>query len=190
MELVTMSELFNTLKNVSFKNFRSGFNKNLNLVKSFNFQASITDKAKFLNEARIPLLAIIFIASTSYWVMKFIQMPSSTLDHNTHQTLVISEDQKLNQSKSLFGNIQLSTQNILLRGIVITSNVINQPLDGYAIFEINGKPSAAISIGDVIGNGLKLKSIKQDSVIMSYLDQDIEYPLASSKSEASIKASK
>jgi hypothetical protein len=185
-----MSELFKTLKHVSFKNFRSGFHKNLNLIPSFNFQFSITDKAKFINESRLPILVIIFIASTSYWVIKFIQMPSPILDHNVYQTLVISDDKKLNQSKSLFGNIQLSTQNILLRGIVVTSNTVNQPLDGYALFEINGKPSSAISIGDIIGNGLKLKSIKQDSVIMSYLDQDIEYPLATSKSQASMKVSK
>lgn len=185
-----MRELFKTLKYVSFTNFRSGFKKNLNLIQSFNFKNSITDKTKFFNEVRFPILAIIFIASTSYWVIKFIQMPSPILDHNAHQTLVMSDDKKINQSKSLFGNIQLSTQNILLRGIVVTSNAINKPLDGYALFEIDGKPSSAISIGDIIGNGLKLKSIKQDSVIMSYLDQDIEYPLVASKSQAGIKASK
>lgn len=183
-----MSELLKALKNISFTNLESRLQQHLGRIQSLNYQSSFTDKVKLFNESCLPILAIIFIASTSYWMMKFLQIPSPILDHNVHQTLVISDDQKLNQSKSLFGNIQLSTQNLLLRGIIITSNSPNQAIDGYAIFEINGKPSAAISIGDSIGNGLKLKSIRQDSVIMSYLDQDIEYPLMSNKSQAPVKA--
>lgn len=182
-----MSELLKALKNVSFTNLESRFKQHLGRIQSFDYQTVLTEKSKLLNESRLPILAIIFVASTSYWVMKFSQMPSPFLDKHAHQTLVISDDQKINQSKSLFGNIQLSTQNLLLRGIVITSNSANQAIDGYAIFEINGKPSAAISIGDSIGNGLKLKSIRQESVIMSYLDQDIEYPLISTKTQAPVK---
>ena len=182
-----MSELFKALKNISFTNFESRFKQHLDRIQSFDYQISLTEKSQLLKESALPILAIIFIASTSYWVMKFSQLPSPILDKQLHETLVISDDQKINQSKSLFGNIQLSTQNLFLRGIVITSNTMKQPLDGYAIFEINGIPSAAISIGDVIGNGLKLKSIRQESVIMSYLDQDIEYPLIS-KSQTAAKA--
>lgn len=182
-----MSELLKSLKNISFTNFESRFKQHLDRIQSFDYQTAFTEKTKLLNKSRLPILTIIFIASASYWVMKFSQMSSPLLDKHVYQTLVISDDQKINQSKSLFGNIQLSTQNLLLRGIVITSNSANQAIDGYAIFEINGKPSAAISIGDIIGNGLKLKSIRQDSVLMSYLDQDIEYPLMSSKSQAPVK---
>lgn len=177
MEHHKVSELLKFIKKFSFEK--------INQIQSANFSISIHNSSRSINQFLVPSLAVALFATATYWGMKVLQIPSFTMDKEIHQTLSISDDQRFNQSKSLFGDIQLATQNILLRGIVITSDESKSTLDGFAIFEINGKSSNAISIGETVGNGITLKNIRQDSVIVSYLGRDIEYPLITFKANQS-----
>lgn len=176
-----MSELLQFIKQFSFAKFQSGFKEKIRQIQSTNNSMSLRNSSRSINRLLAPSLVIAMFATFTYLGMKVLQNPSFIMDKEIHQTLSISDDQKFDQSKSLFGDIQLATQNVLLRGIVITSDSSKALLDGFAIFEINGKSSNAISIGETVGNGITLKSIRQDSVIVSYLGQEIEYPLTISK---------
>lgn len=166
-----MSELLQFIKQFSFAK-----------LESINNSMSLSNSSRSINRFLAPSLVIAIFATLTFLGMKVLQTPSLIMNKELHQILLIPDDQKLNQSKSLFGDIQLATQNVLLRGIVITSDSSKTLLDGFAIFEINGKSSNAISIGETVGNGITLKSIRHDSVTVSYLGQEIEYPLTISKS--------
>lgn len=177
-----MSELLKLIKQLSFSKFSQS--------QSTDFSFALQNNFRTFNQFLVPILVIALFATITYWGMKVLQISSFTIDKEIHQTLSTSDEQRFNQSKSLFGDIQLATQNILLRGIVITSDKSKSTLDGFAIFEINGKSSNAISIGETVGNGITLKSINQDSAIVSYLGRDIEYPLITTKANQNRASSK
>ena len=71
-------------------------------------------------------------------------------------------------------------QTIFLRGVVATGKNANGSLDGFAIFEIDGKPTNAISIGESLGKGLTLQSIGDESATLLYQGQKLEFRLSNS----------
>lgn len=56
--------------------------------------------------------------------------------------------------------------------------------DGFAIFEIDGKPTNAISVGETIGKGLNLQSIGDEQATLLYQGQKLNFKLNKSKDKA------
>ena len=82
------------------------------------------------------------------------------------------------------------TENIYLRGVVITSKNKDGSLGGFAIFEIDGKPTNAISVGEGLGKGLTLQSIGDESATLLYQGQKLDFKLSKAGSDKSDKINK
>ena len=80
--------------------------------------------------------------------------PPSPAASGIHKGLTLYTNQDSSNAYGLFGSKPLVTDNILLRGVVVTSKSKGGALDGFAIFEIDGKPTNAISVGETLGKGL------------------------------------
>jgi len=130
-------------------------------------------------------MAITAMALT-YWLLQWWQLPSvpstapsstssSSNKNNAGVTLYANQDSTA--AYDLFGSKPLSTDTIFLRGVVATGKNANGSLDGFAIFEIDGKPTNAISIGESLGKGLTLLSIGDESAILLYQGQKLEFKL-------------
>ena len=125
-------------------------------------------------------LAITAMALT-YWFMQWGQLPSvpsiaAGSKNSAGVTLYTNQDSAA--AYNLFGTKPLSTDTIFLRGVVATGKNANGSLDGFAIFEIDGKPTNAISIGESLGKGLSLQSIGDESASLLYQGQTLEFKLS------------
>ncbi|MBU3619626.1 hypothetical protein [Polynucleobacter sp. JS-Fieb-80-E5] len=92
------------------------------------------------------------------------------------QTLYSNQDAAAGYA--LFGSKPLVTENIYLRGVVATSKNSDGTLNGFAIFEIDGKPTNAISVGETIGKGLSLQSIGDEQATLLYEGQKLNFKLS------------
>ena len=130
-------------------------------------------------------MAITAMALT-YWLLQWWQLPSVPFivsssapspgnKNNSGITLYANQDSTA--AYDLFGSKPLSTDTIYLRGVVATGKNANGSLDGFAIFEIDGKPTNAISIGESIGKGLILQSINDESATLLYQGRKLELKL-------------
>ena len=81
--------------------------------------------------------------------MKIIQIPGTPAQpaNGISKGMALYSNQDANTAYALFGSKPLATENIFLRGVVATSKNPDGSLDGFAIFEIDGKPTNAISVG-------------------------------------------
>ena len=98
------------------------------------------------------------------------------------QTLYSNQD--ATSGYALFGSKPLVTENIYLRGVVATSKNPDGSLDGFAIFEVDGKPTNAISVGETMGKGLSLQSIGDESATLLYQGQKLSFKLNKSKDKS------
>jgi hypothetical protein len=116
----------------------------------------------------------------TYWLMQIAQIPvppsQPTTSINKGVTLYTNQDGS--NAYDLFGSKPLVTDNIYLRGVVVTSKNKGGTLDGFAIFEIDGKPTNAISVGESLGKGLNLQSIGDESATLLYQGQKLEFKLS------------
>jgi len=126
------------------------------------------------------LLMIATAACFSYWILKIAQIPSVPAAPAAAiakgMTLYSNQDGTI--AYGLFGSKPLVTDNIFLRGVVITSKGADGRLDGFAIFEIDGKPTNAISVGENLGKGLTLQSIGDESASLLYEGQKLDFKLS------------
>lgn len=131
-------------------------------------------------------MAITAMALT-YWVLQWWQLPSvpsiapsssSSIAHKSNPGVTLYSNQDNTGAYDLFGNKPLSTDTIFLRGVVATGKNANGSLDGFAIFEVDGKPTNAISIGESLGKGLSLQSIGDESATLLYQGQKLEFKLS------------
>lgn len=60
---------------------------------------------------------------------------------------------------------------------MITSKNPDGSPDGFAIFEIDGKPTNAISVGESIGKGLSLQSIGDETATLLYQGKKLNFKL-------------
>ena len=128
----------------------------------------------------------------TYWVLQWWQLPSvpslSSAPSNTSSSnpsirtknpgITLYANQDSTAAYDLFGSKSLSTDTIFLRGVVATGKNANGSLDGFAIFEVDGKPTNAISIGESLGKGLTLQSIGDESATLLYQGQKLEFKLS------------
>lgn len=138
------------------------------------------------------LLMLACAVSVTYWVMRITQIPGTPSGpaNGINKGLTLYSNQDASAAYGLFGNKPLVTENIYLRGVVVTSKNKDGTLDGFAIFEIDGKPTNAISVGESIGKGLSLYSIGDESATLLYQGQNLDFKLnkaGSDKGNKSIK---
>ena len=134
-------------------------------------------------------MAITAMALT-YWILQWWQLPSvpsapsigsSSNPSNSNKNnpgITLYANQDSTAAYDLFGNKPVSTDTIFLRGVVATGKNANGALDGFAIFEMDGKPTNAISIGESLGKGLTLQSIGDESAALLYQGQKLEFKLS------------
>ena len=130
--------------------------------------------------------------SATYWLMRVIQIPgipkqasngitngaTNGVTNSTAKGLTLYSNQDASAAYGLFGSKPLVTENIYLRGVVATSKNPDGTLDGFAIFEIDGKPTNAISVGETIGKGLSLQSIGDEQATLLYQGQKLSFKLS------------
>ena len=137
-------------------------------------------------------MAITAMALT-YWVLQWWQLPSvpslssapsiapsanPSIRTKNNSGITLYANQDSTAAYDLFGSKPLSTDTIFLRGVVATGKNANGVLDGFAIFEIDGKPTNAISIGESLGRGLSLQSIGDERATLLYQGQKLEFKLS------------
>jgi len=137
-------------------------------------------------------MAITAMALT-YWLLQWWQLPSvpaapsiaaiapsstPSSGNKSPAGVTLYANQDSTAAYDLFGNKPLTTDTIFLRGVVATGKDANGSLDGFAIFEIDGKPTNAISIGESMGKGLTLQSIGDESATLLYQGQKLEFKLS------------
>ena len=125
--------------------------------------------------------------TASFWIMKIAQIPGTPSQpaNGISKGMTLYTNQDANTAYALFGSKPLATENIYLRGVVITSKNPNGTpdgaVDGFAIFEIDGKPTNAISVGETIGKGLSLQSIGDETATLLYQGQKLNFKLNKTK---------
>ena len=126
------------------------------------------------------LLMLACAISATYWLMRIMQIPGTPSQpiNGVSKGMNLYSNQDATSAYALFGSKPLATENIYLRGVVITSKNPNGTLDGFAIFEIDGKPTNAISVGETIGKGLSLQSIGDESATLLYQGQKLNFKLS------------
>jgi len=176
------SKLGNRLKNslAELKNLRTPSLKQLRQNGSINPRA-VASTLHYL-------LVIITMGSFTFWVMRIAQIPSvpSSPVSGASKGMTLYSNQESASAYSLFGKKPLVTENIILKGVVVTSKTIDGRLDGFAIFEIDGKPTDAISVGENLGKGLTLQSIGDESATLLYEGQKLDFKLSKASKEKSL----
>lgn len=131
------------------------------------------------------LLMLACAISVSYWIMSVLQIPGTPSQPSSgiNKGLTLYSNQDAAAAYGLFGSKPLATENIYLRGVVATSKNPDGSLDGFAIFEIDGKPTNAISVGETIGKGLSLQSIGDESATLLYEGQKLNFKLNKANKE-------
>ncbi|OJI04652.1 hypothetical protein AOC28_06825 [Polynucleobacter sp. MWH-Adler-W8] len=137
------------------------------------------------------LLMLACAISATYWLMRLVQIPGTPNQpsNGISKGLTLYSNQDATAGYALFGSKPLVTENIYLRGVVATSKNPDGSLDGFAIFEIDGKPTNAISVGETIGKGLSLQSIGDESAILLYQGQRLSFKLNKATKDKSDKTS-
>jgi hypothetical protein len=135
------------------------------------------------------LLMLACAISATYWLMRVAQVPSAPGQSSTgiNKGITLYSNQDASAAYGLFGNKPLVTDNIYLRGVVITSKNKDGSFDGFAIFEIDGKPTNAISVGEGLGKGLTLQSIGDETATLLYQGQKLDFKLSKAGSEKNDK---
>jgi hypothetical protein len=123
----------------------------------------------------------------TYWLMRIAQIPAPPSQPATgiNKGVTLYTNQDGANAYGLFGSKPLLTDNIFLRGVVVTSKNKAGALDGFAIFEIDGKPTNAISVGESLGKGLSLQSIGDESATLLYQGQKMDFKLSKPGQEKS-----
>ena len=130
--------------------------------------------------------------SLTYWIMNIAQIPGTPNQptNGISKGMNLYTNQDASNAYGLFGSKPLATENIYLRGVVITSKNPDGTLDGFAIFEIDGKPTNAISVGEGLGKGLTLQSIGDESATLLYQGQKLDFKLSKAGSDKGDKINK
>ena len=126
------------------------------------------------------LFILLTVLTVVYWLMRIAQIPGIPRQpaNGISKGSTLYSNQDGAAAYGLFGNKPIVTDNIYLRGVVVTSQNKDGTLDGFAIFEIDGKPTTAISLGESLGKGLTLQSIGDESATLVYQGQKLDFKLS------------
>lgn len=147
------------------------------LARFTNKTISPTD---FANTITLGLI-LLSITCAAYWILRIAQLPTTPPSGtNPSKGVMLYSNQDQTSAYALFGSKPLITDNIFLRGVVITSAANSKRLEGFAIFEIDGKQTPAIGIGENLGKGLTLQSLGPESATLLYEGQKLDFKLTKS----------
>ena len=130
------------------------------------------------------LLICFTAAALTFWLMHVIQIPApedTLLRSSKGTSLYINQD--LSASYPLFGSKPLATDNIILRGVVVTEKTSQGTYQGFALFDIDGKPTGAIAVGETIDRGMALKSIDTETATLLYQGKEMSFSIQKSKKD-------
>ena len=85
--------------------------------------------------------------------------------------------QEVQSASALFGSKPLELGNLQLRGVVITGKTEDGKETGFALLEIDGKPSGAVALGENLGKGLVLQAIRPEGVTIVHQGQKMDLTL-------------
>jgi hypothetical protein len=143
----------------------------------------------YLNPVRISqcatyLFILLTLASTTYWLIHIIQIPSpeESLSKN-FKGVTLYANQDINTSYKLFGSKPLAAENITLRVLVVTGKNEGGIDQGFALFDIDGKSTGAVAVGEQISGGMVLQSINPESATLIYQGKELSFSLQKSKSK-------
>lgn len=148
------------------------------------FASSLLTPIRF-SQSLSYLLICCTAAATTFWLMHVIRIPApeDTLLKNSKGTsLYINQD--LSASYPLFGSKPLATDNIILRGVVVTEKTSQGTYKGFALFDIDGKPTGAIAVGETIDRGMALKSIDTETATLLYQGKEMSFSIQKSKKDS------
>ena len=120
---------------------------------------------------------MLFGLSVTFWIMKIAQIPGTPSQpaNGITKGMTLYSNQDASAAYALFGSKPLATENIYLRGVVITAK------------STDGKPTNAISVGETIGKGLSLQSIGDETATLLYQGQKLNFKLNKSKEKGDSK---
>lgn len=146
---------------------------------------------------------VVTAMALTYWLMQWWQLPSIpslapssvssssiTSSNKSHAGVTLYAGQDSSAAYNLFGTKPVTADTIFLRGVVATGKNSNGSLNGFALFEVDGKPTNAIGIGESLGKGLSLQSIGDESATLLYQGQSLEFKLTKPSSQKSITTQK
>lgn len=150
-------------------------------ARSSQHSTSLSLNQPFISNMFTSALMLLTAGIASYWLLQVLQTPYPPEDLRNQQGSRLLINETPQAGYALFGTKPPSIQNIFLRGLVVTSASTSGKLDGFAVFEIDGKPSKAIAIGESLGNNLVLQSIHAESVTVLYQGQQLQFPISKTK---------
>jgi hypothetical protein len=132
------------------------------------------------------IFILLTLASSSYWLIHILQIPGliDSLPKN-FKGVTLHTNQDSSTSYQLFGSKPLAADNIALRVLVVTGKNevgINQ---GFALFDIDGKSTGVIAVGEQLGRGMVLQSISPDSATLRYQGKELSFALQKNKKQNS-----
>jgi hypothetical protein len=103
------------------------------------------------------LLVLCIVLTLTYTYLAIERLPRVS---DAHQSLHIDQLHDVQKAAKLFGRKEFDLSKVQLTGVMRTDGSSN----GYAVFEVEGKNTGAIAVGETFDKGYFLKSIGTDSV--------------------------
>lgn len=132
-----------------------------------------------------------FLVLLSAWLvlfslMRIAQLPWPALTTQAAQSskgMTLYGSQAVQSAYALFGSKPVELGNIQLRGVVITGKTADGKDMGFALLEIDGKPSGAVALGENLGKGMVLHAIRPEGVTLVHQGQKMDLTLNRSSSK-------
>ena len=136
------------------------------------------------------LISYVFIlltlVSSTYWLIHILQIPSpAEILPKNFKGITLHTNQDIGTSYKLFGSKPLAAENIVLRVLVVTGKNEAGLNQGFALFDIDGKSTGAIAVGEQMDRGMMLQSINPDSATLLYQGKELSFALQKSKKSIS-----
>ena len=103
------------------------------------------------------VLVLCILLTLTYTYLAIERLPRVS---DAHQSLQIDQLQDVQKAAKLFGHKEFDLSKVQLTGVMRTDGSSS----GYAVFEVDGKNTGAIAVGETFDKGYFLKSIGTDSV--------------------------
>ena len=103
------------------------------------------------------VLVVCIVLTLTYTYLAIERLPRVS---DAHQSSHIDQLQDVQKAAKLFGHKEFDLSKVQLTGLMRTDGSSS----GYAVFEVGGKNTGAIAVGETFDKGYFLKSIGTDSV--------------------------
>ena len=129
---------------------------------------------------------LLTLASTTYWLIHILQIPSpAEILPKNFKGITLHTNQDIGTSYKLFGSKPITAENIALRVLVVTGKNEAGVNQGFALFDIDGKSTGAVAVGEQMDKGMSLQSISPESATLLYQGKELSFALEKSKNPSS-----